>query len=100
MKDSLEKHLQQSFKIKGGMYEVNFLTYRYLCYIITLFANHYTKIIVVRVSVRAYGREFTGSESTPAQKALFLCKAEVWRCNSWLTDTASNGTNSRVNRGF
>ena len=23
MKDLLEKHLQQSFKIKGGMYEVN-----------------------------------------------------------------------------
>ena len=34
----------------------------------------------------------------PAQKALFLCKAEVWHCNSCLTDTASNGTSSRLNR--
>ena len=30
---------------------------------------HYTKIIVVHACVRAYGREFTGSESTPVQKA-------------------------------
>ena len=27
---------------------------------------HYTKIIVVRACMRAYGREFTGSEPTPA----------------------------------
>ena len=62
---------------------------------------HYTKIIVVRACVRAcvrvYGRKFTGSQSTPAQKSLFLCKAEVWRRNSWLTDT---GISSRLNRGF
>ena len=61
---------------------------------------HYTKIIVVRACVRAYRRKFTGSQSTPAQKSLFLCKAEVWRRNSWLTDTASNGISSRLNRGF
>ena len=30
------------------------------------------------------------------KKLLFLCKAEVWRFNSWLTDTASSGTNSRL----
>ena len=56
-------------------------------------SHHYTKIIVVRSSVRTDG-------SSPAQKGLFLCKAEVWRCNSWLTDTASNGTSSRLNFGF
>ena len=63
---------------------------------------HYTKVIVVRPSVRVDGNSPEASESTPAQKAfkLFLCKAEVWRCNSWLTDTASNGTSSRLNRGF
>lgn len=27
VKDLLEKHLQQSFKIKGGMYEVNTVRY-------------------------------------------------------------------------
>ena len=61
---------------------------------------HYTKVIVVRPSVRPYGWEFTGSESTPVQKALFLRKAEVWCCKSWLTDTASNGTSSRLKHAF
>ena len=71
-----------------------FSMYRSLC------TYHYTKIIVVRACVRPYGREFTGSESTPAQKALFLCKTGDWRCNSWLTDTVSNCISSRLNHGF
>ena len=60
---------------------------------------HYTKIIVVRPSVRT-DRSSPEASRPQCKKALFLCKAEVWRCNSWLTDMASNGTNSRLNRGF
>ena len=64
--------------------------------------HHYTKIIVVRVCVCVcvWEREVTGSEPTPAQKALFLCKPEAWNYISWLTDTASNSTSSRLRQTF
>ena len=42
----------------------------------------------------------TGSQPTPVQKAVFLCKTELYHYNLWLIDTASNGTSSRLNQTF
>ena len=50
--------------------------------------HHYT---FVRLCIRAYEREVTGSRSTLAKKFLFLGIAGLRRYNRWPTDMASDG---------
>ena len=56
-------------------------------------------IVTLQLSmcVRAWGH--APEASRPQRKELlFLGKLEIWHYTSWLTDTASNGTSSRLNQ--
>ena len=67
-----------------------------VCKITLVFAvYHYTKSTVVHLSLRAGVHRKLSDPNVP-----FLCKAQVWHYISLLTDTASNGTSSRLNQAL
>ena len=53
--------------------------------------HHYTKVTLVRLCVRVYKREVTGSHSTRGKQVLFLGIGGYGRYNRQPTDTASYG---------
>ena len=54
-------------------------------------------ILKLQLSVRVGGHR---KRADPGTKSLFLCKTEVWNYCSWLTDTDSNRSSSRLNQLF